>query len=80
MKCYIMFCVANLMQNMMTLFKIYHRNTLSSISVNLLQLRHVSNKICFAGLIGKQRRHSYADWKSSMGEIFDKCANGCKVD
>ena len=47
MKCYIMFCVANLMKNMMTLFKIYHRNTLSSISVNLLQLRHVSNKIMF---------------------------------
>ena len=47
MKCYIMFCVANLMKNMMTLFKIYHINTLSSISVNLLQLRHVSNKIWF---------------------------------
>ena len=44
MKCYIMFCVANLMKNMMTLFKIYHRNTLSSISVNL---RHVSNKRMF---------------------------------
>ena len=44
MKCYIMFCITNLMKNMMTLFKnIYHRNTLSSISVNLLQLRHVSN-------------------------------------
>ena len=45
MNCYNMFCVANLMKNMMTLFKIHHRNTLSSISVNLLQLRHVSNKI-----------------------------------
>ena len=45
MKCYIVFCVANLMTNMMTLFKIYDRNTLSSISVNLLQLRYVSNKI-----------------------------------
>ena len=45
MKCYIMFYVANLMKNMMTLFKIYHRNTVSSISVILLQLRHVCNKI-----------------------------------
>ena len=36
MKCYVMFRVANLMKNMMTLFKIYHRNTLLSISVNLL--------------------------------------------
>ena len=59
MTCYIMFCVANLMQNMMTLFKIYHRNTLSSLSVNLLQLRHVIK----AELIGKQ--HSYFDWKRS---------------
>ena len=58
MKCYIMFCVANLMKNMMALFKIYHRNTLSSISVNLLQLRHVSKlNNAFAELIGKQRRH-----------------------
>ena len=45
MRCYITFCVTNLMENMMTLFKIYHRNTMSSISVKLLQLRHVSNKI-----------------------------------
>ena len=44
MKCYFMFYVGNIMKNMMTLFKIYHRNTLSSISVNLLQLWHVSNK------------------------------------
>ena len=42
MKCYIMFCVANLRKNMITLFKIYHRHYLSSIIVNLLQLRHVS--------------------------------------
>ena len=31
MKCYIMFCVANLRENMMTLFKIYHRHYLSSM-------------------------------------------------
>ena len=43
MKCYIMFCVANLRENMMTLFKIYHRHYLSSIIANLLQLRHVSH-------------------------------------
>ena len=36
MKCYIMFCVANLMKNMMTLLKIYHRHSLSSMIVNLL--------------------------------------------
>ena len=45
MKCFITFCVANQMKNMMTLLKIYHINTLSSISGNLLPLRHVSNKI-----------------------------------
>ena len=43
MKCYIMFCVANLRENMMTLFKIYHRYYLLSIIVNLLQLRFVSH-------------------------------------
>ena len=43
MKCYIMFCVANIRKHMMTLFKIYHRHYLSSIIVNLLQLRHVSH-------------------------------------
>ena len=32
MKCYIMFCVANLRKNIMTLFKIYHRHYLSSSS------------------------------------------------
>ena len=42
MKCYIMFCVANLRKNMVTLFKIFHIYYLSSI-VNLLQLRHVSH-------------------------------------
>ena len=47
MKCYIMFYVANLRKNMMTLFKIYHRHYLSSIIVNLLQLRHVSHIIVF---------------------------------
>ena len=31
MKCYIMFCGAHLMKNTMTLFKIYHIHTLSSI-------------------------------------------------
>ena len=41
MKCYIMFCVANLRKNLMTLFTIYHRHYLSSIIVDLLHLRHV---------------------------------------
>ena len=45
MKCYIMFCVANLINNMMMLFIIYHRHYLSSIIVNLLQLRHVSLRV-----------------------------------
>ena len=45
MKCYIMFCVANLRENMMTQFKIYHIHYLSFIIVNLLQLRHVSLRV-----------------------------------
>ena len=92
MKCYIMFCVANLRKNMMTLFKIYHRHYLSSIIVNLLQLRHVSHyKSAFDNVnlqltqqqyhtvttsvtasgnnLCKQRRHSYADCKSSPASI-----------
>ena len=51
MKCYIMFCVANLRKTMMTLVKIYHRHYLSSIIVNLLQLRHVYHKSAFDMLI-----------------------------
>ena len=40
-----MCCVANLMTNIITLFKIYHRHTFKYIIVTLLQLQHVSNKI-----------------------------------
>ena len=50
MKCYIKFCGANLIQNRMTLFKIYHRHTLSSVIVNL---RYVSHKRMLLLLIDK---------------------------
>ena len=50
MKCYIMFCVANLMKNMMTLFKIYHRNTLSSISVNNAVTHMLTGKAVLYGV------------------------------
>ena len=45
MKCYIMFCVANIMKNMMTLLKIYHSHTMLTMIVNLLLLGHVCNTI-----------------------------------
>ena len=44
MKCYIMFCVANIRRNMMTLFKIYHRHYLSSIII----LLHTTITTCFS--------------------------------
>ena len=44
------------------------------MSVNLLQLRHVSNKKnTLAELIGKQRRHSHADWKKQSGVHSEDC-------
>ena len=76
MKCYIMFCVANLRKNMMTLFKIYHIHYLSSIIVNLLQLRHVYHiTSAFDMLIFNYHSNSIilsnicdGEWRHQIGE------------
>ena len=47
MKCYFMFYVGNIMKNMMTLFKIYHRNTLSSIVLTYYNYGMFLIKECF---------------------------------